>query len=61
MYCGLLDKIACLVETDSVTLRITHSLTNREVIGLASVAVLCWTPKAIKHLLFVLWDCQNVS
>jgi hypothetical protein len=61
VYSGLFDEITCLVEADPVALRITHSLANREVIGLTGVTVLCWTPETIEHFLFVLWDCQNVS
>lgn len=44
MLCGLFDKVARLMKADTVSLGVAHSLTNRSVVRLTSVAILRRTP-----------------
>jgi len=39
IYSCLAQEVACLMKAYSVTFRIQHSLTDRKIIGLSSVAV----------------------
>jgi hypothetical protein len=44
MLCGLFDKVTRLMKANAVSLGVAHSLTNRSVVRLTGVAILCWAP-----------------
>lgn len=56
--CCLLDEVACLVETDTISLCVAHSLSNTEIIGLTSVAISRRALEAIDGFLFEIRYCS---